>query len=509
MEQLTPREWMHEQLKRVPAFAASAGLMALIIVISMFIELSGAKPVVHLAATEAELMEQEQATLNEIKQATPEMQELKPLPENTEFPEDAPEVDDPNAGTIDAPLTDVDNPTDFTEDPTVDALGPGSDPVPMELTKKMAVIGTEAGTGGFRGSLGNRKAGGRRSAARRYGMPTGTDQAILAALRWLKSRQETQGVLAGGWKCEGSSGESVGVTGLALLAFLGYGCTDREPTEFAPTVKAAIKFLMDKQATFEKNPKTNGFFGERMYTQGIATLALAEAYGMTGRHDVKQAAQAGLDYILRVQPAWGGFGYGGAGGDESVAGFNLQAIKAGIDGGLTVPTVSKMRTEAWLRSTALAPTGYQNAGAWIEQNGELVKKSEPAMTSGGNASSPSRQTAVALTTRLFLGHKRTDKDCIMQADWLMNTDKLYETLTAHDYYYTYYMSLAMFQMGGSYWDKWNKNFNAPLRALQEKNGPDKGSWSTAGDTYGGYGGRVYTTSMACLALEVYWRYQKK
>jgi len=38
---------------------------------------------------------------------------------------------------------------------------------------------------------------------------------------------------------------------------------------------------------------------------------------------------------------------------------------------------------------------------------------------------------------------------------------------------------------------------------------ERGIWSPKMDSHlGGYGGRVFTTAMACLSLEVYWRYRR-
>ena len=78
-----------------------------------------------------------------------------------------------------------------------------------------------------------------------------------------------------------------------------------------------------------------------------------------------------------------------------------------------------------------------------------------------------------------------------------------------DLYYTYYSVLAMFQMGGEYWVQWNKMFRDPLVALQEqKNILDgkgrfiRGSWDPADTTWGMQGGRVFSTAMAILSLEV-------
>jgi hypothetical protein len=41
---------------------------------------------------------------------------------------------------------------------------------------------------------------------------------------------------------------------------------------------------------------------------------------------------------------------------------------------------------------------------------------------------------------------------------------------------------------------------------QEKGGHKEGSWSPEGADYGTHAGRIYTTSLALLTLEVYYRH---
>jgi hypothetical protein len=81
-----------------------------------------------------------------------------------------------------------------------------------------------------------------------------------------------------------------------------------------------------------------------------------------------------------------------------------------------------------------------------------------------------------------------------------------------NFYYWYYGTLGMFQTGGDQWKKWNEDLKKALLPNQRKGGPmDKsvqdvdGSWDpvTAFDCSGG---RVYSTAMATLSLEVYYRY---
>ena len=74
-----------------------------------------------------------------------------------------------------------------------------------------------------------------------------------------------------------------------------------------------------------------------------------------------------------------------------------------------------------------------------------------------------------------------------------------------DYYRTYYATLAMFQMGGAYWKKWNESMKKVLCESQSKGGCADGSWDPEG-YIGGRMGRLFTTAAGCLSLEVYYRY---
>ena len=66
-----------------------------------------------------------------------------------------------------------------------------------------------------------------------------------------------------------------------------------------------------------------------MYAQGIATLALCEAYGMTHDPALKPAAQAAIDFIQKAQGPQGSWNYT-AGGDHdtSILGWQIQALHA-------------------------------------------------------------------------------------------------------------------------------------------------------------------------------------
>jgi hypothetical protein len=74
-----------------------------------------------------------------------------------------------------------------------------------------------------------------------------------------------------------------------------------------------------------------------------------------------------------------------------------------------------------------------------------------------------------------------------------------------DYYLWYNCTLAMFQAGGEPWDRWNPIVRDTIINLQRHDGCARGSWDPS-SKWGRTGGRIYTTALAVLTLEVYYRY---
>jgi hypothetical protein len=91
------------------------------------------------------------------------------------------------------------------------------------------------------------------------------------------------------------------------------------------------------------------------------------------------------------------------------------------------------------------------------------------------------------------------------------TQNLVEHLPSWDggnvnFYYWYYGTLAMFQAGGERWKAWNVEMRDTLEQRQRRGAPAvDGSWDPVG-AWCGRGGRVYSTAMGALCLEVYYRY---
>jgi hypothetical protein len=67
----------------------------------------------------------------------------------------------------------------------------------------------------------------------------------------------------------------------------------------------------------------------------------------------------------------------------------------------------------------------------------------------------------------------------------------------------------MFQVGGPRWDRWNAALKTALLDQQrlDKTQHEYGSWDPV-DPWSQEGGRVYSTSVNCLCMEVYYRYPR-
>ena len=221
----------------------------------------------------------------------------------------------------------------------------------------------------------------------------------------------------------------------------------------------------------------------------MSTFALAEALAITGDSRLKPAVRRAVEYSLRAQhSASGGWRYRpGQEGDTSQLGWQLMALHSAELGGVYIPPTTWTRADRFLRSVARG------------DHGGLA-----AYTRKANASRT--MTAEALYCRQLLA-KSIGGD-LEQAATTEATEHLLAEQpgdSQFNLYYWYYAALALHPRQDESWDRWNAAMQKALVETQEQKGRLAGSWSP--DTrWGGYGGRVYTTAMATLCLEVYYRY---
>jgi hypothetical protein len=110
-------------------------------------------------------------------------------------------------------------------------------------------------------------------------------------------------------------------------------------------------------------------------------------------------------------------------------------------------------------------------------------------------------TAIGLTLMLYLGESPA-----YTPFYLALTELAERGPTKTNIYHDYYATLALHHSRHRDWDRWNKELRDHLVASQATSGHEKGSWHFK-DRWGDIGGRLYTTAMCAMTLEIYYRYQ--
>ena len=103
---------------------------------------------------------------------------------------------------------------------------------------------------------------------------------------------------------QASRHDDLSATAFALLPFLAAGITHRpsktpQKVEYHRTVDAGIKYIISKQAK-------DGYYGGGMYSHGLTSIAMCEAFGLTSDPTFKVSAQKAINYIIQAQDAAGG-----------------------------------------------------------------------------------------------------------------------------------------------------------------------------------------------------------
>ncbi|QEG20324.1 prenyltransferase/squalene oxidase repeat-containing protein [Mariniblastus fucicola] len=294
-------------------------------------------------------------------------------------------------------------------------------------------------------------------------------------------------------------------TGLAVLAFQGAGYNHRE-FKYARQINHAIQWLIDNQGEdglLYLSSDENSNNACRLYSHGIAALALTEAYGMTQDPKLKEPAQKALDFIADSQhPNKGGWRYFSEmkkrSSDTSVSGWMVMALQSGRLAGLKVEDETFVSIAKWL-AVAADPANE----SLYRYNPYAVNSQGVSRIQGRNAT-PS-MTAVGLLMRIYTGWERDDPRLISGANYLVNQQMPGETVRLRDTYYWYYATQVLKHVDGPAWQKWNAALRPLLIRTQEKAGDNAGSWdpySPVPDRWAPFGGRIYVTTMNLLSLEV-------
>lgn len=337
----------------------------------------------------------------------------------------------------------------------------------------------------------------RTAAAAARGGSLETERAVQAALAWLAAAQSPDGrwiaathgagverSVQGHHRHGAGAKSDHGVTGLALLAFLGAGHTHVDGGH-AGTVARGLRVLVDRQRSDGSLAGDAEFFAS-LYCHGMATIALAEACAMTGDDALRPPLDRAVRYTLAMQsPATGGWRYAaGDRGDTSQLGWQVMVLASARQAGIGGLEEAESRARGFLRTVSSGRAG----GLAAYRAGE-----RPSMA----------MTAEALACRLFLGMAPDHPAAVEAVEMLAQSPPARESPNAYAWYYA---TLASFHAGGPQWDRWNERLHSALLPLQRREpGSLDGSWDPD-PVWGGHGGRVYSTALSAMTLEVYYRH---
>ncbi len=333
-----------------------------------------------------------------------------------------------------------------------------------------------------------------------------TEQAVENALAWLADAQSADGrwnaaQWGGGRETEpvlnhdrGRTGAQAdtGISGLALLAFLGAG-NSHQAGGYQQTMADGLNFLIRSQSA-DGNLAGDALPYAQTYCHSMATFALAESLAMTGDQRLRPAVDRAVDYFVRSQDLGsGGWRYRpGQQGDLSQLGWVIMALRSAELGGAEVPTATWERIEHFV---SLVGQG-RHGGLGCYKPGDA----------------PSRaMTAEALYCRQILGLTADGRQEFATREAVAYLGQELPGDSRVNLYHWYYASLALHHAAQqspatkATWQEWNNRLQTSLLPRQESTGAATGSWPP-NTVWAGYGGRVYSTAMATMCLEVYYRY---
>ena len=395
---------------------------------------------------------------------------------------------------------------------------------PGALGKSGDVIGGEGGAGGpINAAFAGRSGATKSKLLGEGGGNKDSELAVALGLKWLAQQQKGGGFWEfDGGETKGKAGDRATATGMSLLPFLAAGITPRSAgSKYQKTVADGLNWLkMDVNiSTGKYGHVTTGY----MYGHAIATMALCEAYGMTKERSLLQPAQAAVQYIIKAQAADGSWGYAaGTAGDTSIVGWQIQALRAAqLTKDIQVPDAVLTNAKKFLDR--------------VSGNGSL--KSTYGYT-GPTGAPGTALTAVGLLSRYYadgwgpnhpgmadgvpglFGRPKADATVDSKTDRTRapkTADQIKANKSTPELYYYYYATQVVHFYGGKVWQEWNegpRDANGKrqggmrdwLITTQSKAGNNAGSWDADGGHIGRSCGRLGSTCLCLLTLEVYYRH---
>ncbi len=292
-------------------------------------------------------------------------------------------------------------------------------------------------------------------------------EAIDKGLSYLATRQTDDGALGDG------NGRNAAICALAGMSWLAGGSTPgRGP--YGDNVSRVCDYLLDhvEESGFINVPQAVSH--GPMYEHGFAALFLAEVHGMSPRADLREKLTKGVELIVRTQNDEGGWRYQPRkeDADISVTICQVMALRAARNAGLAVPKETVDRCIDYVKRSQNPDGGFRymlppGESAFPRSAAGIV-----ALFSAGIYAGPEVDRGLAYLDRFLPREAPGPQD-------------------AYFFYGQYYAVQAMWQTGGTRWQRWYP----AIRDLLVKTQQPDGSWPDAT-------GPEYATAMATIILQM-------
>jgi Ca-activated chloride channel homolog len=304
------------------------------------------------------------------------------------------------------------------------------------------------------------------------------------SLDWLAAHQAADGSFAGGPEVSQRS-----ATAYTLLAFFGAGETHKHG-RYKDQVRSGLKWLkLSQMPDGSFAPAGNPRF---VRDHALCTLAMVEAYSLTGSPLFKKSAELGLARLalLRTPPAgWGPEGPTSR-PDLPTTIFAEMAFKTARGAGLSSPPGLETELIAFVDALTDTPSGMN-----APRSGEKPEVRATAMAillrvlCGAD---PGKDQAIIDATRALLKHPPV---------WDEEHEGAIDPLT------WYFGTQALFLVGGEPWKTWNMAMKPAINDSIRTTGENQGSWDPVG-AFGQGAGRTVVTALLTMCQTVYYRYAR-
>lgn len=319
---------------------------------------------------------------------------------------------------------------------------------------------------------------------RNNGGSVATMKAIEKSLQWFQNKQNP----------DGSWGKIVNatMTAFVLKVYLANGKLP-DSKDYGETVKKAIDFL-------SKQEISNSMFSG--YSLAIHTIAISEAYGMTGDPTLQKSMNKCIRTIIDGQQEFGCYDYrfnkDSERQDLSISSWSFNALKTAKEAGCTEKGLDKaieLATNFLIKHTS----GKNEFIYSTRNNAPKEAKAKHTMRAAGTASLQSFGQGA---------HKELKDDLkTIYTNDFKNLD--WKTPPACSLYGWYFATQAMFHSGSSKWRSWYSK----LQKVFVENQNNDGSWIYPGKSYTSSfkdndSKIIYSTALGSLTLSTSYRFPK-